>query len=409
MTRMHVQYDLAPDQLLPALIGIATAESLTEPLLKALGGHDSHREPIREVWMNELVAQFRATGARVDDRMVANVHRVILGDVYGLAETRAIAKAIRPSSLMTWQPGRRKPARIYLTQNQIAELVALIRAHYRVEIRAGTLTDWTIDQNLIRRWKNLGVVAPDVSFDGMIGDSFVAGRLAQILEDGATVGDMRRMAREFPLSREASLTLQAVQDQVSFDLSGGAGYRAGQIAGRMIVGENNARVRDVIAAYRAGELRASPTNRRELSAEEIDALGGNRAVEGWRALGRELRNRMASTDRERDWERVAVSSLRQSANVGAIAAMAEQGAEELWYDVHENACDYCKRMYLNGDGSPKIFKVAAIMEEVMTNGGANYDRTVAEWRPTALLHPWCQCRPRRRIAGVTPAGRVTKN
>src|SRR4029077_1540913 len=139
-----------------------------------------------------------------------------------------------------------------------------------------------IDAAAERRWKAMGLIRPEVDLSGMVGDAFVGGRLAQILDDGASMADMRRMAREFPLSREATLTMQAVQDRVNFDLAGGVGYRAEQEAGRLVQGRNAENVRQIVAAYRSGELKRTPTNRQGFSPQEMEAIGGDKAVAGWR-------------------------------------------------------------------------------------------------------------------------------
>ncbi len=402
--RITADHNLRPSDLVPTLVALAYAEDVVDPLEKALAGASASREPIPETWMEQLVERFCDQGRRLDGWVFAHVDRLVRADLYEPDDR--IAKAIKPSMLPVWKPGNQRPARLMLSQAQVDELSALVRAHYRVAIKAGGATEWAIDAATERRWKALGLVAPDVDLGAMIGDSFVAGRMAQILDDGASLADMRRMARELPLSREASLTMQAVQERVRFDLSGGLGYRAETEVGRLALGQNSERVQDIIAAYRSGQLTGTPTNRERFTAEEMDAISEDRAIAGWRGLGRELRNRMAGEDRARDWERVAVSSLRQSANIGAISAMAEEKIAELWYDVHPSACDRCKRLYLEDDGTPRIFLVDDVLEEVTTNGGANYGRTSQEWQPTALAHPWCQCRPKRRIANVTPKGRI---
>lgn len=408
--RITADHNLEAHHMVPALLALALADGVDEPLEKALGAARQSREPVPETWMTELIADFSQAGRALDDRMVANTHKMILGFLYEQPEK--IIKAFKPSQL-SWSPGRKRPTNLMMTQGQIDELAALIRAHYRVMIRAGNAPAWAIDAAAERRWKALGVLRPEVNFSGMVGDAFVGGRLAQILDDGASLADMRRMAREFPLSREAALTMQAVQDRMSFDLAGGVGYRAEQQAGRLVQGRNAESVRQIVAAYRSGELKRTPTNRQGFSPQEMESLGGDTTVAGWRGLGRELRNRMAGEDRNRDWDRVAASSLRMSANIGAIDAMAEEGVTELWYDVHPSACNYCKELYLEADGTPRIFTVAEIVENITATGGANYDRKASQigdkeagWVANSLAHPWCQCRPKRKIKNVTPKGRI---
>jgi hypothetical protein len=406
--RIAIDYDLERSDLLPALLALSWRELLDDPLEKALADRRQSREPIPETWLAELIGEFSRVGKATDDRMIANLHKLTLAT---LAEP--IAKAERPSRISGMLPGRKRPSNVMLTQGQLDELVMLVRQHYRATIRAGGVAPWGIDAAMEKRWRALGIVRPDVDLSALVGDAFVAGRMSQILDDGMSLADMRRMAREFPLSRESALTMRAVQERVDFDLSGGMGYRTELQAGRLIQGRNADNVRQIVAAYRSGELRRTPTNRQGFTPQELDAAATGKAVEGWRGLARELRNRMAGEDRTRDWERVAASSLRMTANIGAIDAMAEAGVTELWYDVHPRACEHCKALYLDEKGEPIIFSVAEIMDNITATGGANYDRKAsaigdreAGWLPTGVAHPWCMCRPKRRIKNVAPAGRI---
>lgn len=389
--RISVEHSLGQGDMVDALAALALAEQVDGPLVKAL--RNAHpREPIRERYLVQVVFGFQDAGRALDRQMGDNV--------VALASTMLADPAIRKAR------GARAPLR--LTQAQLDELLLLIRLHYRSAIRVGVGAGWGIDPATEARWKAAGVLAPDVRLGGLVGDAFTAGRLAQILHDGMSLAEMRRMAMARPITRESALALEVVTERMAFDLSGGLGYRAEQAVGRLVLGRNAQAVQAILAAYRAGTLARTPTNRDGLSPEEAAATATGGTVQGWRGLARELRNRMAAEDRTRDWERVAATMTRQSYNWGAVQAMAEEGVEELWYDVHADACERCKDTYLNPDGSPRIFTVASVLQTISETGGANYDRKPADWLPNAVLHPWCQCRPQRRIVGITPKGRTTR-
>lgn len=422
--RLRIRHALDQDDLTIGLAGLALAEGIGDRLAKALGDSAHTREPTRERYLVELAAEFSEAGRQLDRAVVRNVSRALrfflpLGPARAVVKAnrgprRVLAKASRGPTLRSFPPGRRRG--LLLSQDEIDELLDLIRAHYRVMIRAGgVISGAGISEAQIRRWRNLGIVRPNVQIDGLVADAFTAGRLEQILEDGQSLADMRRMAREFPLPREASLAMQAVQERVRWDLSGGMGYKAEEHAGQEIMAINARRVNEIAAAHRAGRLRHTPTNRTGLSPEEVAATETDAAVTDWRGLGREMRNRMARDDRARDWERVAASSTRLAANIGAIGGMLEQGVEFLYYDVHTNACDHCKRLYLDDQGQPRLFRVAELAATIEATGGANYGRKASRigdpeqgWLPNALAHPWCQCRPKRVIRGVTPQARAAR-
>lgn len=405
---IRIDHNLTPTDLIYSLAGLAHAEGVEEPLILSLRQHDRQREPCRERYLRDLGGTFAQAGGRLDELAAENLARAVHG-ILELPE-EPVAKSSRGPRIL----GSRRRRGLLLTPDEIAELLDLIRTHYRVRIRGGGVVGGGggITPAQERRWKALGVIRPDVQLAGLVEDAFLAGRLESVLTDGNSLEDMRRMARAIPISREASLTLRALQERVAYDLAGGVGYRAEQHAGELVLGINARRINEIAAAYRRGDLRHTPTNRDDLSPEEVAATETATAVRDWRGLGRELRNRMARDDRNRDWERVAVSVTRQSANIGAIGAMAESGVEELYYDVHTDACTHCKRLYLEPDGTPKIFPVAQLMATIDATGGANYGRRASQigdpaegWVPNALAHPWCQCRPKRRIRGVTPQAR----
>lgn len=407
MARYTLQHNLEPGQLLASLAALALAEGIGEPLVRSLRASEDTREPTREAYLREAFDQFVAEGQRLDQATIDNTDRA-LSSMLELPRPRLV-KASRDPGLR-WLRRRRRG--LLLSQEEIEELLDLIRAHYRIMIRVGITTEAGISPATERRWRALGVIRPDVRIAGLVSDAFVAGRLEQLLNDGNSLEDVRRMAREFPMPREASLSLQALQTRVRWDLSGGVGYRFEEQAGQLIAGINARRVNEIVALYRRGELRHTPTNRSGLSPEEAAATETDTAVQGWRGVARELRNRMARDDRTRDWERVATSSLRLSANLGAIGAMAEQGVAFLYYDVHANACAHCKRLYLNEDGTPRQFPIAELLGNIEATGGANYGRKASQigdpeagWLPNALAHPWCQCRPKRVIRGAPPQAR----
>jgi hypothetical protein len=384
---MHLKIDydanLSAPTLAKALGAVAMAHDVTEPLIELLQKSGTQREPIPERYMQELTARFVEEGRRLDNQVFVNVLRWVDATI---GAPLAKSRGARPRQLM-------------LTQQQIDELLQLIRLHYRIAITGGIGGAWDIDPATERRWKVAKIIRPDVTISGMIKDAFVAGRLKQILDDGATIFEMRRMARELPMTRVQSLALQSLNDTVRYDLAGGIGYQMEQRAAGLALGENAERIAEITAQYRAGTLKSTPTNRDGLLPEEMAALADGHAVSGWRGLARELRNRMAGVDRDRDWERVAVSTLRLSHNLGNLGALEEQGTQFIYYHVHENACEHCKRLYLD-HGKPRIFALSQVMADVRAGGGTNRGLKTAEWLPTALLHPWCQCRPFPAIKGV---------
>lgn len=107
-----------------------------------------------------------------------------------------------------------------------------------------------------------------------------------------------------------------------------------------------------------------------------------------------------SNDWNRDWHRVAHTEMWSAKNHGIantiINDKAQKGTDTLVYiRVAKNACPHCKRLYLDSDGIPKIFKLS----ELLANG-TNYGKKVANWLPVIPpCHPNCMC-----ILMVLPQG-----
>lgn len=295
-----------------------------------------------------------------------------------------VAKAARP-------PGP------YLTQQQIEDLVELVRAQFHVALRLGP---GRARPELEARWRAMGIIAPTVRLTAAFDDAYVSGRLYDVLENNSSYGEMMRAAGGLALTRSMELSMGIVRRDVTTGLLRFADGVTGDVAdeaNRL----NNERVRDVIEKYLDGTLRSTPTNRTNLSPEEVSASEVGGPVVGWRALARELRNRMLSVDAERDWHRVAATETRWAYNMGRFAEMAERGVEFVQWSVQSNACGYCKRLLLNPDGTPRRFRMAEVQRVLRETGGTNVGRTAQRigqpggWLPTALIHPWCRCIPMR--------------
>jgi hypothetical protein len=105
-------------------------------------------------------------------------------------------------------------------------------------------------------------------------------------------------------------------------------------------------------------------------------------------LASELAN--ATKDYLRNFERIANYVLHEAYNRGRIASMFRKSEGEdvkVFFKVHKNACINCKTLYLNSDGSAKIFDLSQIL-----SNGNNIGLKVKDWKATASpVHPNCRC------------------
>ncbi len=73
---------------------------------------------------------------------------------------------------------------------------------------------------------------------------------------------------------------------------------------------------------------------------------------------------------------------------GIMAAVASNGREARVIRLPESgACKHCKRLFLDGEGQPKVFSVSEILSY-----GTNAGRKPVDWLPTLWpVHPNCRC------------------
>jgi hypothetical protein len=376
---LEVRHDMDEATLVKAFAYAARAEGvdavLAETLRKSLASEPS---PEPESYLRTVVDLL--------DEQYGIIARFVENSIERWFEDRfGVHKAQRP-------PGP------YLTQEQIDELVSLIRAQFRIALRLVNPRTYSIPPAVEARWRAAGILAPTVRIRDLIDDAYVAGRLYDILENHSTYAAMRAAAQGIRMTRSLELSLGIVRRDVSAVLMRFADERVGE-AEVEVNRLNNERVRAVISRYLDGTLRSTPTNRTALTPEEVTATETGTPVIGWRALARELRNRMMTVDADRDWHRVAATETRYAYNSGRLAEMAERGVAYVSWSVQDNACGYCKRLLLEADGTPRRFPMRQVQEVLALTGGTNAGRTPQRigreggWLPTAIIHPWCRCVP----------------
>ena len=142
--------------------------------------------------------------------------------------------------------------------------------------------------------------------------------------------------------------------------------------------------------------------------QEYEAVPGQAL--GWRGMATELRAHFKAQGEEngRDWMRVAATETRVAANAGRLMGMQAAGVERVYFQVHRDACDGCKRLYLEADGvTPKVFEIATILGHMFANNGLNVGRKArligeaGGWLPVGgAVHPWDRCRPAAAEGGT---------
>ena len=112
-------------------------------------------------------------------------------------------------------------------------------------------------------------------------------------------------------------------------------------------------------------------------------------AEGWTREKLASRLGELTGDWARNWDRIAQTEMQGALNEGvALAAVRTYGDEARVARVpNAGACPECRRVFLEPDGTPRIFGVA----ELAANG-VNAGRPKAQWLPSLFpLHPNCLC------------------
>ncbi len=91
-----------------------------------------------------------------------------------------------------------------------------------------------------------------------------------------------------------------------------------------------------------------------------------------------------------DEQRIRVTEGRRIYNRARIAEAEADGAPFICFRPVGDCCNYCKSLYENPDGSPKLFAISAFKKGLAQTGGTNQGVPKRQWSPyVEIAHPWC--------------------
>lgn len=143
--------------------------------------------------------------------------------------------------------------------------------------------------------------------------------------------------------------------------------------------------------------------------EEMDALVKESTLS---KLKQKLRD--TTQDVNRDWLRVATTVMSETIGNGSVDRIVtenrEKDPDEIYvYRIVVNdaaLCKYCRRFYMDEDGSPKVYKLSTIL-----GNGSNFGKKKDSWLPVVgATHPNERCSQvieLKRGWKVLPGGRQT--
>lgn len=386
---------LPPEILSRSLAAVARESGVTAELAERL--EKAERRPSPEPFMRGLEASLAG-------RLAA--HTRIGGDAVSRWCEHCLIEPLRrgeisPDHTRGSDDLQKAQAGLGLTAAQIDELRRLIEAHFHVPVGEHPV-EWTIPQAQWERWRAAGITIEGFQIPE-IQDAWTAGRLYQVIEEGATFEEMKRLAARPVMSRAAQLAFRWAEHSAARAITG-AGVRLGALAAARSMTAHRRLVRGLIERYLRGELpRTAPARgpAHDLTPQERRGLETGQLVESWRQLATELRRQFGASDADRDWARVAATETRLAHNIGRVQSMAEQRVQHVIYRVWPDACRGCRTLYLDPDGTPRIFRVGYLLDQLAETGGSNIGRKLSKlgdpdegWVVTGgVVHPWCRCRP----------------
>ena len=280
-----------------------------------------------------------------------------------------------------------------LTPEQLQALRDLISNHFTALV-VNVVSPAAVSEETLYKLQLLGLVRPEMR---SVEDAYLAGMVAEQLEGkGKTAYRSANQGKRLTVKRakahlkanpvplsEAEVQAIKVAEMQAGQYLRGLGDRVNNQFGQRVLSTNNR------ALARAERYRGKVR----------DATA--RALENRKSVNELVSDLGHSTkDWTRDLHRVAATELQSAMNQGRIAeAVKKKGHDvKIFFIVHKNACDQCKRLLLEPNGiKPRIFTAA----ELAANG-TNVGRKAKEWKAVqGTIHPSCFCVPQKLLDGLT--------
>lgn len=222
-----------------------------------------------------------------------------------------------------------------------------------------------LTEDEINKLKRLGFLRESVK--NFVGDAYLLGKIVENVGTSAktmTYEQIKKAALKIPMTEVEKRAIEWAQDHT----------------GQYIKGLSD----DMVKEVRASAARTSGAALRSVQEEVIDAIRNRRTAQ---QLASDLFS--AIDDRTRDWRRIAFTEMNEAIQKGIYSEIlkhSEDGADQLVFKrPNPDGCKHCKRLFLQSDGTPKVFRLGDLAD-------TNYGLKAADWKPViGSVHPWCQC------------------
>lgn len=262
-----------------------------------------------------------------------------------------------------------------LTNDQLKQIADILEKHTGVMLYIAT-GQGTPDKAIL---KALGIPEDAVN---MIQNAFVLGKIMKMMSDKdikkLSFDQLKEKAKEMELTTVEKNSLKFAQAN----------------AGRYVTALGR-RIADSIdmSISRASHDANLEVAQRQIINDTVQQSIVKRQTRG--KLSSELGHNIGEW--RRDWQRIAHTEIWNSKLQGevvtilqgdAIYGATKGGDTKVFRRPSPDACQHCKRLYLEKDGTtPKVFTLNELI-----NNGTNVGKKVGDWLPiTGTTHPNCGC------------------
>lgn len=273
----------------------------------------------------------------------------------------------------------------------------------------------------IKLLKKRGVLTSMHEIMDVIKDAYVLSHAVESLERGVDFKNVLQIAQKRPWSKYDDYMVEWAKEGVARQCRGLFQDNLDEIeklASRQA--KSQLKYHNLV---RLGKKQLSEDKMKEIRKKAVEA---KRSGFTWQQFRQEIKHQWS--DFARDWDRIAFTEFtNMEKNAQAQLYLEKYGTDvEVFKYPFPDACKICKKMYLNPDGTPRVFKLL----DLMANGNngdkwrnpktgllenrkvsrIRYDRKTNSFDgsqggllPTLeALHPWCRCPLYRHVKGYVP-------
>ena len=398
MRELLIEHNLEGEELQKAIVSLAKESGFVEDIVKSLQTEKARgpREP-RHPAMKELYRRFQALFGESIEWVEGYLDTFF---------TERLEKAEEEDE--TGLEKAEKPFEHALSKEEIRTIQEAIKDRFGFVAAQMESVDFEPSIEVLKRWKELGFIDKSVTPKAfavamsaekkLVQNAFLFGRLYKAVEKGKSFDEVMKLALEMPLIKPDVHAIAIAEQQTANYITAFGDDMAKEFV-QMATARNRDVIRKMAIDYHGHELKRD----------------GGRLVDSWQGFSSEVAKKFQ--DHERDWDRIAFFELRDAQGQGQGMELLENfGPDQLVYKMPlPTACAQCIHLYVEPDGTPKLFKLADMLKHgnnigrkpyPVSNGvvssGSRNDGAETLQAVAGQVHPWCSCMGPYAYTGYEP-------